>query len=270
MNACPTPPSVPLAVRAWAWVLGLWCLTLAWDAAGWDLAVVGLWADARGFPWRHHWGLERVLHDAARHLATGLYLALWGLVWRPLGPWRTLTRAQRLEVALGATWGLLAVNVLKRESLTSCPWDLQAFGGVARHVSHWRWGVADGGPGHCFPGGHASAALAGLALPLPWLASGEPAQRVWGRRALVAVLGLGVVLGLTQTVRGAHYPSHTLWTAALCATLAVLNHRVWRRATVWWVARHSRCASQARSSNPCSRSTDAGAATGACCHSQAQ
>jgi membrane-associated PAP2 superfamily phosphatase len=35
---------------------------------------------------------------------------------------------------------------------------------------------------------------------------------------------LGGILGLTQTVRGAHYPSHTLWTGLICWAVAVLNH----------------------------------------------
>ena len=55
---------------------------------------------------------------------------------------------------------VLVVPALKRLSSTSCPWDLALFGGVARHLSHWRWGVADGGAGHCFPSGHAVAAFA--------------------------------------------------------------------------------------------------------------
>ena len=52
---------------------------------------------------------------------------------------------------------LLAVAALKRHSPTSCPWSLQEFGGHAVYLSHWRW-RPDGGPGHCFPSGHASGA----------------------------------------------------------------------------------------------------------------
>ena len=37
------------------------------------------------------------------------------------------------------------------------------------------------------------------------------------------VLGLGVLLGLTQTLRGAHYPSHTAWTALICGAVALLQ-----------------------------------------------
>ena len=44
--------------------------------------------------------------------------------------------------------------------------ELAEFGGVAQHVSHWSLGVLDGGPGHCFPSGHASSAFAFFALLL--------------------------------------------------------------------------------------------------------
>jgi len=130
------------------------------------------------------------------------------------------------------TLGLLAVRWMKRLSMTSCPWDLQDFGGVARHVSHWNWGTLDGGPGQCFPGGHASAALAFVALALPWLTSVVGEERRMGRQWLLAVLWGGLALGLTQTLRGAHFPSHTLWTALVCWGVALANHQVFR-----WVRR---------------------------------
>jgi membrane-associated PAP2 superfamily phosphatase len=45
-----------------------------------------------------------------------------------------------------------------------------------------------------------------------------------------AILLTGLVLGLAQTLRGAHYPSHTAWTALVCAATAWANHVVF----AWW------------------------------------
>ena len=215
------------------WLAFLCCVVaaLAWDASGLDRVVMDALASPAGFPWRHEWWLERVLHDAARQLATLAFVALLAMVWLPWGRWRQLGRWQRLEVVTGTGLALAAVNAVKRNSLTSCPWDLQAFGGTARYVSHWSWGVSDGGPGHCFPGGHASAAMAFLAVALPWLASDRPEQRRWGIQVLVAVLAIGLLLGLTQTLRGAHYPSHTAWTLLICWAVAWLNHRLFASMT---------------------------------------
>jgi len=56
------------------------------------------------------------------------------------------------------------------------------------------------------------------------LSSGLSAQRRTGQRILIAVLLLGCILGLTQTLRGAHYPSHTFWTGFICWSVALVNH----------------------------------------------
>ena len=40
------------------------------------------------------------------------------------------------------------------------------------------------------------------------------------RRVLAGAMLAGFVFGLAQQVRGAHYLSHTLWTAWLCWTVA--------------------------------------------------
>ena len=206
-------------------MLALLCV-LAWDFSGLDYPAMPALGNAQGFPLKTNWRLEAVLHTKARQLSGLLLAVLVLMVWRPVGWFRDLSRLQRVEIVLGVLWGLLCISSLKRISLTSCAWDLQDFGGVAVYVSHWRWGVADGGDGHCFPGGHASSALAYLALCLPWLSQASLAARRRGRVLLVWVLVLGLILGTTQTVRGAHYPSHTLWTGLICWLVAVLNHLV--------------------------------------------
>ena len=181
------------------------------------MSVMTWLGNASGFPLRGNWWLETVLHDAARRVAILLYLAMWVTVWRPVSFLRQFQRIERLEAALGVTVALLAVNAIKRYSQTSCPWELQAFGGAASYVSHWEWGLNDGGGGMCFPGGHASSALAFLALALPGLVAlpGSPAYRS-AKRLMAVVLLTGAILGAAQTLRGAHYPSHTLWTAWVC------------------------------------------------------
>jgi membrane-associated PAP2 superfamily phosphatase len=112
---------------------------------------------------------------------------------------------------------VVAVPAIKRFSLTSCPWDLAQFGGVAQYVSHWRFGVADGGGGHCFPSGHAVAAFGFFGLYFLWRGHDARKARLW----LAAVLVVGLLFGTAQLARGAHYPSHTLWSAWLCWVICV-------------------------------------------------
>jgi membrane-associated PAP2 superfamily phosphatase len=212
-------------------VLALLAL-LTWDFSGLDLRVMHWIASPQGFALRHNWWMEQLLHDQVRHAAILVYLGVLVMVWLPMGRFRDLRQLQRFEIWVGSTLGLVLINVLKHHSLTSCPWDLADFGGVGTYVSHWNWRLSDGGSGHCFPGGHASSALAFSALSLPWLVSGDDQNRLWGTRILWAVLLLGGLLGVVQTLRGAHYPSHTLWTGWMCWSIAVVNHMAFA-----WLAR---------------------------------
>ncbi|MBK7062087.1 MAG: phosphatase PAP2 family protein [Rubrivivax sp.] len=192
-------------------------LLLLWDLAGLDLSAMHLVADHSGFAWRDQVLTRVVLHEGGRELGWAALAALVVNVWRPL--WAGPSRAERLRWLAVTVLCVLVVPTLKQFSLSSCPWDLAEFGGVARYVPHWQsiWGhVADGGPGRCFPSGHAAAAFAfigGWFVLRPY----QPrAARLW----LMGVLVCGVLFGVGQFLRGAHYPSHTLWTAWLCWALS--------------------------------------------------
>ncbi len=191
-------------------------LLLLWDASGWDLQAARLFGSLQGFAWRDNFVASTVLHDGGRLLAWLVLAALMIAAWRPCphGP----GRAQRWRWIAVTLLCVLAVPALKRFSATSCPWDLAEFGGAARYLSHWRWGVPDGGGGHCFPSGHAVAAFGFIGQYFLWRGIDAGRARLW----LAAVLGVGAVLGLAQLVRGAHYPSHTLWTAWLCWMICVV------------------------------------------------
>ncbi len=213
-------PTRRLGLFTW---VALLCL-LGWDFSGFDTSVMHAVTKNGVFALRDNWWLETVLHTRAKQLAIVVYLGLLVMVWWPKGVFRQWTRLQRVEIMVGITLSLITISTLKRFSLTSCPWELQDFGGIAAYISHWQWGMSDGGSGHCFPGGHVSSAFAFLALALPCLGSDQAAQRTIGRQLLISVVLVGLVLGLTQTVRGAHYPSHTLWTGFICWTVAFANH----------------------------------------------
>ena len=232
MHSTHRHPQPIASLRLWGTLL---VLTLVWDGWGADLNAVSWLADPQGFAWRDHWWLSQVMHEGAKQVAVLIYLGVLAMTVWPQGIWRRLQRHQRWEIAAGITLSLLAVTAIKRISLTSCPWELQAFGGVASYVSHWSWGVSDGGSGSCFPGGHASSAFAFIALSLPWLTSNDPDQQRLGRNMTGVILLSGLVLGLSQTLRGAHYPSHTAWAALVCAATAWANHGLF----AWWCIRRA-------------------------------
>lgn len=204
-------------------LLGL-AAVLCWELSGLDLLVARGLGDASGFAWRDAWLTSSLLHEGGRVLA-GVVLVFMAIdVAHPFmaGP----SRSERVRW-LGATLVcLLLIPALKRASLTSCPWDLQGFGGSAIYLSHWRWAVPDGGPGHCFPSGHAVAAFAFLSGHFLWRRHRPAVGRLW----LIGVGLAGLAFGGAQVARGAHFPSHVLWSAWLCwlvCTLAV--HWPWQR-----------------------------------------
>jgi membrane-associated PAP2 superfamily phosphatase len=225
----------------WLTLLGL-AAVLAWDAAAADLAAMHWVGDATGFAWHSHWLAADVLHDGGGWLSRAVWLVLACNAFRPLPGLAGMARRQRLAgcliplAAAGLVWSI------KHFSRVSCPWSLAEFGGSARHLSHWAvaaWSrPGDGGPGGCFPAGHASSAFGFF---VGWFALRDRWPRA-ARRWLAAVWLCGVLFGLTQWVRGAHYPSHTLWTAWLCWTCsALLWHGLaghWRRAAAGqWAGR---------------------------------
>ena len=166
------------ALPAAVCVAGL-LLAIGWDASGLDLAVARWFGDARGFALRDHWLFSTVLHTGGR--AAAFVLAGWLVVRLRL---RNEPHRARIAWLLAtAVGGMLLVSVLKHQSLSSCPWDLQPFGGPATHVSHWLWGATDGGPGRCFPAGHASAAFAWLAGWFAWRDVSPRRARLARRRA---------------------------------------------------------------------------------------
>lgn len=196
------------------WATGIsFALLLAWDATTLDLRLARFFGNAGGFAWREHWLTSGLLHQGGRALAWLVGALLVVNLVRPL--FASQSRRESLWW-LAVTLACIAlVSLLKRASATSCPWDLAEFGGAAHYLSHWRFGVADGGGGHCFPSGHAGAAFAFFSGFFALRRAYPRAAHAW----LVGVVVLGTLFGLGQMVRGAHYASHTLWAAWLCWAL---------------------------------------------------
>jgi membrane-associated PAP2 superfamily phosphatase len=186
---------------------------LAWELSGLDLPIARELGGPQGFPWRDDWLLSSVLHNGAKDLGWLLTIALCLNVTWPIGAMKRLPVSRRVQLVASALLAWAVVALLKYANHTSCPWDLDEFGGIARQISHWSgWTVYDGGAGRCFPAGHATTGFAfvggyfALRGDLPKLA------RTWLTCALIA----GFVLGFAQQLRGAHFMSHTLWTGWIC------------------------------------------------------
>ena len=226
------------ALRAAAWLLaGAAALILLLGMGNADLALADLMFDFRvhEFPWQHAWLTERFGHGMLKTLLTllgslPLAACAWDLLQRRrrggggLAPWwRLRLRLLSLCVVLVP----LLTSMLKRASRSHCPWELERYGGFQPYYrlleAMPRWVES----GHCLPGGHASSALWLVGLAVFWLP--HDARKAAG--VALAALGFGAAVGWMQQMRGAHFLTHTLWSAWIaCAVLAALlaAHKAWR------------------------------------------
>lgn len=212
-STAPSSPTTPVIVT-----LSLLGLAAGWDLAGLDLAAARWFGGPEGFPLREHWALAGLMHQGGRIASWCLVLWLTLSIWWPMGVMKRIDAQHRLQLTLSSLLAVLLVSGLKSFSTTSCPWDLAEFGRTARYISHWAWLAGpDGGGGRCFPAGHASAGFAFLGGYFAFRQDAPGVARAW----LLASLAAGLVLGIGQQVRGAHFMSHTLWSACTCWAAAV-------------------------------------------------
>ncbi len=101
------------------------------------------------------------------------------------------------------------VGALKASTNVNCPWDLQPFGGHFPYIELFSRRPNALRAAHCFPAAHAGSGYAFMALYFV----GYELGRRWALTGLATGLVLGVVFGLAQQARGAHFASHDLWSA---------------------------------------------------------
>jgi membrane-associated PAP2 superfamily phosphatase len=186
-----------------------------------DHALTGLFYDpaSQRFPLRDQAFWAIVMHTGLKYLSVAVWFAL--LLW-----WISLRRQpsrQPLRRAIGFTLlvtllASLTVSSLRAISAHSCPWELSLFGGTADYFRFFDAVPLNPGPGRCAPSGHAASGFVWLAGYIALRDVDRKAARV----ALVFSLVLGVLAGLTQLARGAHFLSHVLLTAWTCFTVAWL------------------------------------------------
>jgi membrane-associated PAP2 superfamily phosphatase len=172
------------------------------------------------------WWTNQFLHEGGRWAMR--LVAAAALVVAVVG--RILPRYGQLQrpatyVALAMILSTGIVGLIKSESNIDCPSDLAGFGGDRPHV-----GVFADRPDYlphaaCFPAAHSSSGYSLFAFYFLWL---ERKRRL-SRAGLALALGVGLVFGIAQQSRGAHFVSHDVWSAFLvwmiCLTLYVYGFK---------------------------------------------
>ena len=196
---------------------------------GWDVAISRWFFDAvtGRFPLANEWWLRRVLHDDAKRVA---FVFLWGvflaavatLLYRPAFPYRRMLWQLFAAILLSAQ----TISWIKHLSYPACPHELILFGGQRAFVGIFDAIPAVYYPGHCWPGGHGSTAFSLFAL---YFAARDAGRLRLAHGLLAFVLLFGLVLSVTQVVRGMHFVSHQIWTALICWYVTWLLYAVFNR-----------------------------------------
>lgn len=177
--------------------------------------------------WRDHWLASAVLHRGGRMVSQLAWIALLVAAiacWSRAGERTRCVRMRRVLLYLVLS-GLLAstlIALLKQLTNVDCPWNLLRYGGSLEFVGLFQPRPPEMPRGVCFPAGHAGAGYAWVCLyfaALMWRPS-------WRWVGLAIGLLAGLLFGVTQQLRGAHFLSHDLCSLLLCWLVALC---------VWWV-----------------------------------
>lgn len=202
------------------WVRHAWpVLVLFTGAAGlfatthFDVMIArALFFDASGAGWigADNWYVNEVIHTGGRwavRLIAVVALMLWAASFfvQALSGWRRAVGYFVCAVVL--TVGV--VGLLKTVTNVDCPRDLSGFGGRFPHVDLFSPRPETLPRARCFPAAHASSGYAFMAL---YFLAHERSRRL-ARIGLAIGLLLGVIFGVAQQSRGAHFVSHDLWSA---------------------------------------------------------
>ena len=198
------------------WVLAFFIL-VAWPLTflDWDVAIAhrlffdsntGEWIAASS-PWAN-----AVIHMGGRWVIRAVVVLMF-LIWM-FGKHSTQLRCWHRQAGyacLAMTLSIALVGALKATTNVDCPWDLETFGGRYPFVPLFA-DRPDGLPhAHCFPAAHASSGYALVAL---YFALRERSATL-SRWALTVGVVTGLLFGVAQQARGAHFLSHDVVSAFL-------------------------------------------------------
>ncbi|MEY2862512.1 MAG: hypothetical protein RLY58_219 [Pseudomonadota bacterium] len=211
--------------------LGVSAVVMLWMFAKWPIDqwfITPFAGDhAPFFPHRDDWALTHLAHDGIKKMlfVIGLCLAvpLVGSIWRE--QWRVWCWPAGF-VLLAMVLGPSVVGLLKATSAHSCPWHLTVYGGSGG-VEYPLFGtpMGDAGQGKCLPGGHAAGGFGVMAFYFVARAAGI--RSAWRYAWAGAVLGMG--MGMTQMMRGAHFLSHNLWSCWVVWSVLLVIFAVMQR-----------------------------------------
>lgn len=214
-------------------------LLLAFSASIWLMLLGGdQWLAHQIYSWggggwllRKHFVTAQIIHPGGKYLSLGLWLLCAGAYWRSHHNAARLHWRRPLGYLLVATVvATCLIAVLKSQLAMDCAWDVAGYGGQRPYLALFEarpsWLPSAG----CFPAGHAGSGYCWLALYF-FFAKTVPK---WRWHGLAVGLLLGLVFGVSQQLRGAHFASHDVATLLICWLVALgLSGLIMRTPAGW-------------------------------------
>jgi len=163
-----------------------------------------------------------VLHKAAKVCLIVIYLYL---LFKSVKGMRQSGNTQKgydlavLLMSIGLSVSI--VSLLKRLLDVDCPWDLIVYGGDKPFFPLFDYNPSYLPSANCFPSSHASVGFSWIAVYFYMTVTEHPHKY----KALLAALVMGLLFGVTQQLRGAHFLSHDITSLLICliTTMAVYS-----------------------------------------------
>lgn len=203
------------------------------EYSGFDFWWISHFYDAKThlWPFRGHWLFYTVIHEWGRYFEMGI-AALWLIFFNLTFFINPLKKHKKLLVyfLVASLAGPLFVGIGKNITHIYSPWDLRLFSGMMPYIRLFDSVPNDMPFGEAFPSGHASGGYAFFSLYFLLKHLDSPFRKY----GLLFGLVLGFIFGIGQQVRGAHFPSHDLFSMAICWYAALIFYHLfypkkWRK-----------------------------------------
>ncbi|MCI5160929.1 MAG: phosphatase PAP2 family protein [Candidatus Electrothrix sp. AX5] len=193
----------------------LFVLAVFFEYSGLDIWWVSHFYDAQNqvWPYRGHWLFDTIIHSGGQRLDWS-FAVLWLLLFifvnlkKQFRPYRKIL----LFFVVATAAGPILVGIGKSFTHIASPWDLHRFNGIQPYIRMLDPVPVDAARGHAFPAGHASGGYCFLSVYFVLLRY-RSSYRGYG---LFFGIIIGLIFGVGQQIRGAHFPSHDLVTIIIC------------------------------------------------------
>ncbi|MEQ1582038.1 MAG: phosphatase PAP2 family protein [Steroidobacteraceae bacterium] len=158
------------------------------------------------------WWTNEFLHEGGRwamRIVAVAALVMWGV--GKFSPRYVHFKRPASYVAIAIILSTGLVGLIKSQTNIDCPSDLAGFGGDRPHVGLFQDRPDDLPHAACFPAAHSSSGFALFAFYFLW----RERDRRLAHAGVALGLVTGVLFGIAQQSRGAHFISHDVWSAFL-------------------------------------------------------